>query len=165
MLQSLKPWRTDVYFNLETQKYEFLGIKYSDLSFEKGTGKYGISQEKYDSLKTIEGVAKNSVFKFTLYKQDLLFIRDVEKNFGKLLRFSSKNDTSKHYVELKPFEKSKFISEEVLIPALGKVAKSGQCIKGLNKPNLSIYKVRTDILGFKHFIKQEGERPQLTFKK
>jgi CRISPR-associated endonuclease Csn1 len=165
VLQSLKPWRTDVYFNLETQKYEFLGIKYSDLSFEKGTGKYGISQEKYDSLKTIEGVAKNSVFKFTLYKQDLLFIRDVEKNFGKLLRFSSKNDTSKHYVELKPFEKSKFISEEVLIPALGKVAKSGQCIKGLNKPNLSIYKVRTDILGFKHFIKQEGERPQLTFKK
>ncbi|HEM3588037.1 TPA: type II CRISPR RNA-guided endonuclease Cas9 [Streptococcus suis] len=165
VLQSLKPWRTDVYFNKETSKYEFLGIKYSDLSFEKGTGEYGISQEKYDSMKRAEGVAKKSIFKFTLYKQDLLFIKDIENNFGKLLRFTSKNDTSKHYVELKPYDKNKFGTEEPLLPVLGNVAKSGQCIKGLNKSNLSIYKVRTDILGYRHFIKQEGEHPKLKFKK
>ncbi|HFR3765385.1 TPA: type II CRISPR RNA-guided endonuclease Cas9, partial [Streptococcus suis] len=148
-----------------TGKYEFLGIKYSDLSFEKGTGEYGISQEKYDSIKIAEGVAKKSIFKFTLYKQDLLFIKDIENNFGKLLRFTSKNDTSKHYVELKPYDKNKFGTEEPLLPVLGNVAKSGRCIKGLNKSNISIYKVRTDILGYRHFIKQEGEHPQLKFKK
>ncbi|HFR3782981.1 TPA: hypothetical protein ACHVGW_001191, partial [Streptococcus suis] len=101
----------------------------------------------------------------TLYKQDLLFIKDIENNFGKLLRFTSKNDTSKHYVELKPYDKNKFGTEEPLLPVLGNVAKSGRCIKGLNKSNISIYKVRTDILGYRHFIKQEGEHPQLKFKK
>lgn len=29
--------------------------------------------------------------------------------------------------------------------------------------NLSIYKVKTDILGNKHFIKKEGDEPKLKF--
>lgn len=81
-----------------------------------------------------------------------------------MLRFGSKNDTSKHYVELKPLEKGTFDSEEEILPVLGKVAKSGQFIKGLNKPNISIYKVRTDVLGNKFFIKKEGDKPKLDFK-
>ena len=51
-----------------------------------------------------------------------------------------------------------------VLPALGNVAKSGQFIKGLNKPGLSIYKVRTDVLGNKFFIKKEGDKPKLDFK-
>ena len=35
VLQSINPWRTDVYYNNKTKKYEFLGLKYSDLYFEK----------------------------------------------------------------------------------------------------------------------------------
>ena len=42
VLQSLKPWRTDVYFNKNTGKYEILGLKYADLQFEKKTGTYKI---------------------------------------------------------------------------------------------------------------------------
>lgn len=43
VLQSLYPWRADVYFNLQTGKYEILGLKYSDLKYQKGTGEYGIT--------------------------------------------------------------------------------------------------------------------------
>lgn len=164
VLQSLNPWRADLYFNPDTLKYELMGLKYSDLSFENGTGKYHISQEKYDEIKEKEGIGNNSEFKFTLYRNDLILIKDIKHSCEKLLRFSSKNDTSKHYVELKPVEKGYFDSEEELLPVLGKVAKSGQFIKGLNKSGISIYKVRTDVLGNKFFVKKEGDKPKLDFK-
>lgn len=164
VLRQISPWRADIYFNPETLKYELMGLKYSDLSFEKGTGKYHISQEKYDAIKGKEGVGKDSKFKFTLYRNDLILIKDTLNNCERMLRFGSKNDTSKHYVELKPLEKGTFDSEEELLPVLGKAAKSGRFIKGLNKPNISIYKVRTDVLGNKYFVKKEGDKPKLDFK-
>lgn len=163
VLQSLKPWRTDVYFNHQTKKYELMGLKYSDLSFEKGSGKYSISNEKYNSIKRIEGVDEQSEFKFTLYKNDLILIKDSENNEQKLFRFNSRNDTAKHYVELKPYDKAKFDGQQELITILGNVAKGGQCLKGLNKSNISIFKVKTDVLGKKHIIKKEGDEPKLKF--
>lgn len=163
VLQSLKPWRTDVYFNKNTGKYEILGLKYSDMQFEKGTGKYSISKEKYENIMVREGVDKSSEFKFTLYKNDLLLLKDSENGEQILLRFTSRNDTSKHYVELKPYDKQKFEGNEPLINILGTVAKGGQCIKGLGKANLSIYKIRTDVLGNQHIIKNEGDKPKLDF--
>lgn len=166
VLQSLYPWRADIYFNLQTGKYEILGLKYSDLNYQKGTGEYGITQEKYGLIKSQEGISNESQFKFSLYKNDLILICDSVNREQQLFRFLSRTlPNQKHYVELKPFDKAKFEGGQELMSIFGAVAKGGQCIKGLNKPNLSIYKVRTDILGFKHFIKQEGERPQLTFKK
>lgn len=163
VLQSLKPWRTDVYFNHQTKKYELMGLKYSDLSFEKGSGKYSISNEKYNSIKRIEGIDEQSEFKFTLYKNDLILIKDSENNEQKLFRFNSRNDTAKYYIELKPYDKAKFDGEQELITILGNVAKGGRCLKGLNKSNISIFKVKTDVLGNKHFIKKEGEKPKLKF--
>ena len=163
VLQSLKPWRTDVYFNKNTGKYEILGLKYSDMQFEKGTGKYSISKEQYENIKVREGVDENSEFKFTLYKNDLLLLKDSENGEQILLRFTSRNDTSKHYVELKPYNRQKFEGSEYLIKSLGTVVKGGRCIKGLAKSNISIYKVRTDVLGNQHIIKNEGDKPKLDF--
>jgi CRISPR-associated endonuclease Csn1 len=165
VLQSINPWRADLYFNPKTLKYELMGLKYSDLSFEKGTGNYSISQDKYDEIKSREGISPKSEFKFTLYKNDLILIKDTINNKTLTARFNSKNDTSKHYVELKPDSKAKYDSEEVLIPVFGKVAKSGRFIKGINKTGISIYKIKTDILGRKHFIKEEGDQPKLEFMK
>ena len=68
-----------------------------------------------------------------------------------------------HYVELKPYNRQKFEGSEYLIKSLGTVAKGGQCIKGLGKSNISIYKVRTDVLGNQHIIKNEGDKPKLDF--
>ena len=163
VLQSLKPWRTDVFFNHQTEKYELMGLKYSDLNFEKGSGKYSISLEKYNSIKMNEGVSEESEFKFTLYKNDLILIKDTENNEQRFFRFASRNDTAKHYVELKPYDKAKFEGNEFLMKAFGKVAKGGQFLKGLSKSGISIFKVKTDVLGNKHFIKKEGEEPKLKF--
>ena len=164
VLQSVSPWRADVYFNKTTGKYEILGLKYADLQFEKGTGTYKISQEKYNDIKKKEGVDSDSEFKFTLYKNDLLLIKDTETKEQQLFRFLSRSmPNKKHYVELKPYSKDKFEKNETLIEILGPADKSGRCIKGLAKSNLSIFKVRTDILGNKHIIKNEGDKPKLDF--
>ena len=164
VLQSLSPWRTDVYFNHQTEKYELLGLKYADLKFEKGSGNYSISMEKYLQIKEKEGVDKQSEFKFTLYKNDLLLIKDTELEEEQLFRFLSRTmPNQKHYVELKPYDKGKFEGNQSLISLFGNVAKGGQCLKGLNKTNISIYKVRTDVLGNRHYIKKEGDAPKLEF--
>lgn len=164
VLQSVSPWRADVYFNKTTGKYEILGLKYADLQFEKGTGTYKISQEKYNAIKKKEGVDSDSEFKFTLYKNDLLLIKDTGTKEQQLFRFLSRSmPNKKHYVELKPYSKDKFEKNESLIEILGPADKSGRCIKGLAKSNISIYKVRTDVLGNQHIIKNEGDKPKLDF--
>ncbi len=164
ILQSLSPWRTDVYFNPETEKYELLGLKYADLQFEKGTGNYSINPEKYYEIKEKEGVSEQSEFKFTLYKNDLLLIKDTKTKEQQMFRFLSRTmPNQKHYVELKPYDKAKFEGNQPLMALFGNVAKGGQCLKGLNKVNISIYKVQTDVLGNKRFIKKEGDAPKLEF--
>lgn len=165
-LLSLKPWRTDVYYNMETKKYEFLGLKYADLPFEEG-GTYGISTETYNKLREKEGIGKNSEFKFTLYKNDLILIKDTETNCQQIFRFWSRTGKDnpksfeKHKIELKPYEKAKFEKGEEL-EVLGRVPPSSDRLqKNMQIENLSIYKVKTDILGNKHFIKKEGDEPKL----
>ena len=161
-LKSLKPWRADVYFNPETKRYEIMGLKYSDLRFQKG-GSYGITKEEYDVIKEDEGISNKSEFKFSLYKNDLLIVKDTVENKQAIFRFLSRTGSFKNYVELKPYDKAKFEPKEDLFK-FGKVAPSGQFVKTLSMDNISLYKVETNILGRKFIIKQEGEDPQLTFK-
>ena len=167
-LLSLNPWRTDVCYNTETRKYEFLGLKYADLCFEKG-GSYGISKVKYNKIREKEGIGKNSEFKFTLYKNDLILIKDTETNRQQIFRFWSRTGKDnpksfeKHKIELKPYEKARFEKGEEL-EVLGKVPpSSNQLQKNMQIENLSIYKVRTDVLGNQHIIKNEGDKPKLDF--
>lgn len=167
-LLSLNPWRTDVYYNTETRKYEFLGLKYADLCFEKGSS-YGISKVKYNKIREKEGIGKNSEFKFTLYKNDLILIKDTETNRQQIFRFWSRTGKDnpksfeKHKIELKPYEKARFEKGEEL-EVLGKVPpSSNQLQKNMQIENLSIYKVRTDVLGNQHIIKNEGDKPKLDF--
>ncbi len=163
ILQSLNPWRTDFYFNPKTMKYELMGIRYVDLEFEKGTCNYKISDKTYKEIKKNEGISELSLFKFTLYKNDLLLIKDTENNEEQIFRFWSRNDlSSKNKVELKPFDRSRYSGNELLITKMGKAPK--QCIKTLTYPNISIYKIKTDILGFKYYIKNEGIQPLLCYK-
>ena len=162
ILRQLNPWRTDVYFNHQTEKYELLGLKYADLQFEKRTGNYSITIDKYNEIKEKEGVSKQSEFKFTLYKNDLLLIKDTQKNEEQIFRFLSRTmPNQKNYVELKPYDKGNFEGKEII--KVFDTTSNGRCLKGLGKSNLSIYKIKTDVLGNKHFIKKEGEEPKLKF--
>ena len=139
-----------------------MGLKYSDLRFQKG-GSYGITKEEYDVIKEDEGISNKSDFKFSLYKNDLLIVKDTVENKQAIFRFLSRTGSFKNYVELKPYDKAKFEPKEDLFK-FGKVAPSGQFVKTLSMDNISLYKVETNILGRKFIIKQEGEDPQLTFK-
>ena len=161
ILQSLKPWRGDVYFNPETLKYEIMGLKYSDLCYQKG-GEYGITWEKYLEIKEREGISSKSEFKFTLYKNNVILVKDTESGEQEYFRFLSRTGTFLNYVELKPFKKNKFDSKENVFK-LGAVYPSGQFVKNINIPNISIYKIETDILGNRFIIKKEGDEPKLTF--
>ena len=98
-----------------------------------------------------------------MYKNNLILAKDTERNEQQIFRFGSRNETNFNYIELKPYDKAKFDSKEKLVK-FGTVASSGQFIKSINVDNLSLYKIETNILGRKFIIKQEGEKPQLTFK-
>lgn len=56
VLQSLNPWRTDIYYNKEEKRYIAAGLKYADLSYQKGSGNYGITVEKYQQILKTEKI-------------------------------------------------------------------------------------------------------------
>lgn len=166
ILQSLKPWRTDVYFNSETQQYELLGLKYSDLKFTNGV--YGITSEAYEKLKhgISEGgtrawkpIGKNSEFRFSLYRNNRVKIVD-EKGESLELLFASRTTSNEGYVELKPIHKSKFDSKEE-VGFYGYVS-NGRLIKKFVRDGYKLYKVNTDILGNPYYITKESDEPKLS---
>ncbi|MGM0125644.1 CRISPR-associated endonuclease csn1 [ec:3.1.-.-] [Enterococcus sp. AZ194] len=158
ILQSLKPWRTDVYFNSETEEYEIMGIKYADLQFIKGD--YGITDTRYKEIKQEEGVSDSSTFMMSLYRGDRIKVIDQETNESVELLFGSRTlPNQKGYVELKPIDRSKFESKEV-VGFYGAVTPAGQFIKKFIKKKYRLLKVNTDILGNPFYISKEGVMPQ-----
>lgn len=174
VLQSLKPWRTDVYYNPETQLYELLGLKYSDLKYNNGT--YGISPEQYENLKLGRTIKSNgeiqtlgkavispiSEFCFSLYRNDRIKIVSESGEEIELL-FGSRTTSNEGYVELKPVHKIKFDSKE-LVAFYGQMSPSGQFVKKLARNGYKIYKINTDILGTSYYIEKESTNPQLDIK-
>ena len=92
-------------------------------------------------------------------------IKDNNKQTSQLFRFWSRTGkaSERHKLELKPFDKAKFEKGESLKVLRNLYPSSSQFQENLNKSNISIYKVRTDVLGRKHFIKKEGDKPKLNF--
>ena len=156
ILQSLKPWRTDVYYNQETDEYEIMGIKYADLKYIKG--KYGIPKSKYQSLMVSEGVDTKSEFLFSLYKYDRICVSDDTKEKIELLFVSRTMPKKKGYVELKPIDRNQLDGKEVV--SVYGAASNGRLKKRLTRKGYTLYKVNTDILGNPFYIKKEGNSPK-----
>ena len=164
VLQSLNPWRSDLYYHKKDQRYIIAGLKYADLCFQKGTGDYGISFEKYQQILESEGIQltlaeiqaliennqqpKDYEFCFSLYKNDMIQWQD-EFDVVHQYRFLSRNLSSKNYIEVKPITRTKF-------------EKQAQGMKTLKKGFKEIKKVSVDILGYQHMINHE--KLQLSFK-
>ncbi|WP_125590553.1 type II CRISPR RNA-guided endonuclease Cas9 [Companilactobacillus jidongensis] len=156
VLQSLSPWRTDVYFNRNTGEYEIMGLKYSDLKFNK-SGIYGINKEKYLEIKARENVSNDSEFVFTLYRKDRIKVENLEtKENVEVLFWSRTMEKKKGYAELKPIDKSESVNT---LPIYGK-GSNGRLIKRLIPKKCKIWKVNTDILGNPFYIEKEGEEPK-----
>ena len=169
VLQSLKPWRTDVYFNPDTQQYELLGLKYADLKFTNG--EYGITEAAYEKLKhgieadeTIlwKPIGRNSEFRFSLYRNDRVKVVDDKGEEIELL-FGSRTTNNEGYVEMKPIHKSKFDGKEI-VSFYGQMAPSGQFVKKMARRGYKLYKVNTDILGNPYYTEKESDQPKLKIK-
>lgn len=156
ILQSLKPWRTDVYYNHEKQQYEIMGIKYADLKF-KGDN-YGITKVRYQEIKEEEGVSEESEFLFSLYRGDR--VRIINESSKQDLLFGSRTKPAqKGYVELKPINKSRFEGKEI-VGFYGAVTPNGQFVKRFLPKGYVLLKVNTDILGNPFYIKKESDQPK-----
>ena len=156
ILQSLKPWRTDVYYNEQTDSYEIMGIKYNDLKF--GNGKYGIPSSRYAEIKQEEKIDNNSKFVFSLYRNDRIKIESENKESVEVL-FGSRSTSNKGYVEIKPIDKYKYEGKQE-IPLYGAATPNGQMIKRLAKSGWKLWKVNTDELGNPYYIKKESNKPK-----
>ncbi len=145
-LESLKPYRSDVYYNEETKHYYIVGIKYSDIKCENGD--YVITKNNYEQLLRKEKVIdfkekmedlnnKKIFYKFSLYK-DTFF--EYEKNGESFQeRFLARQKDNKNCIETKPINKKDFDNRKQI--TLSKT-------KYIKKYNL-------DILGNKYLVDSE----------
>lgn len=136
VLTGLNPFCMEVWKNMNTGKYYFVGFKYADFQFD---GK--IKRETYEMCLRAEGVLEDGQsygeleklgFELvdTFYKNDII---KYEKN-GKYYteRFLSRTmPKQKNYIETKPIDRPKFPKQNLV---------------GLSKTTY-VEKIRTDILG------------------
>lgn len=150
ILESLKPYRTDVYYHQEKQQYCLVGIKYSDLKYKNSH--YFIDEEAYARILFQEKMIEQNQqrqdlerlgyeFLFSLYKNDLI---EYEKD-GKFYteKFWSRTKKNQNYIETKPIDAPKFID-----------TKDGRKQVGLGKTK-SLRKIRVDILGNRYYSEKE----------
>ncbi len=153
ILESLNPYRMDVYYNNQKKRYFFIGIKYSDCKFSGG--EYVLSEEAYNNALIREGLISEGqtrldleelgwFYKYTFYRNDLI---EYEKD-GKLIVecFWSKTEGKRNGIETKPVSAPKFEGNDQKQFTLAKTA--------------SIKKLYMDILGNWHYC--NGEKFKLS---
>lgn len=137
----------DVYYNEKDQKYYLIGVKYSDLKFNKGT--YIINEAAYNKTLVSEKLIKPGQtisdlerlgYKFMLsfYKNEIIeYEKDGEYYTERFL--SRTMPQKRNYIETKPLDAPNFPKQHLI---------------GLSK-TISIRKVRLDILGNRYYSGQE----------
>ena len=152
LLDSLTPFRTDVYYQPETKQYFLVGLKHSDFKFEGG--RYLISEEAYNQVLIAEKLIKEGQTRKDLEKMGIEFcltflendIIQYEKG-GKLHkeRFLSRTmPRSRNYIEKKPLERQKWEENKLRLVGLANTK--------------TIRKIRTDILGNQYVCEREKFR-------
>lgn len=147
ILESLNPYRMDVYYRESDGTYHLVGLKYADFKYIKG--RYCIDQNAYTKALIAEKILKKGQewrdlgelgyqFKLSFYKNEIIC---YEKN-GEIFeeRFLSRTmPQQKNYIETKPVNAKDFPKRHLV---------------GLTK-SASIVKIRTDILGNKYYCAKE----------
>lgn len=147
ILESLKPYRMDVYYHAEREEYRCVGIKYSDLKFSKG--EYVVNEDAYQNILVKEGLITSSQNRMDLeklgYQFMLSFYKDEIIEYEKggeyyTERFLSRTmPKQRNYIETKPVDAPEFDKRHRV---------------GLSKTK-SIKKIRLDILGNRYYCTQE----------
>lgn len=147
ILESLVPYRMDVYYNHKDERYYLVGIKQSDVICQNG--KYVIDEEAYaialrNEKMIDEGQTRSDLdglgyeFLFSFYKNEYI---EYEKNGNIYIeRFLSRTKPNqRNYIETKPIDKSSFEKQNQV---------------GLSKTT-SIKKIKSDVLGNWYLCKKE----------
>lgn len=149
ILESLNPYRMDVYYNINDKKYYFVGLKMSDLKFSDG--KYMLDMNKYNNVLVKEKMIKEGEnredllrkgyeFRLSFYKNEYIkYDKDGELYIERFL--SRTMPKARNYIETKPIDASKFPGKP-------------QNQIGLSKTEY-VSKVRVDILGNQYECKRE----------
>lgn len=139
VLESLVPYRTDVYYKETEKAYYLVGVKQSDVKCENGN--YIINEEAYARTLLNEKMIKEGQtrrdlenlgfeFRISFYKNDII---EYEKK-GEIFRerfLSRTMPKQRNYIETKPIDRAKFEKQNPI--GLGKTQK--------------ILKYRMDVLG------------------
>ena len=150
ILESLVPYRTDVYYKEEDKSYYMIGIKQSDIKFEHGVNV--IDEEAYarrlvNEKLIVQGQSRKDLtklgytFKFSFYKNDIIEYERDGKNLVSLL--SGKVEGKRNCIEINPLHRKKYDD-----------TKDGRKKVTLTKTK-HIRKYHTDILGNWYACDQE----------
>ena len=153
MLESLKPYRTDVYWNSDKQLYYLVGVRYSDICCQKG--RYMIDEIKYAEMLLREKMVQQGqdredleqlgyTFLFSLYENDII---EYEKNneiyrerfLSRIKPPSGIKPYSRNHIETKPLTAENFEKRKQVVLAKTK----------------SIKKITCDILGNCYYVENE----------
>lgn len=151
VLESLTPYRTDVYYKADLKQYFLIGIKHADIKCE--AGKYVIDEDAYARILVAENMINEGEtrkdlerlgyeFRFTLYENDII---EYERN-GEIFkeRFGSRTMQNRNYITTKPIGAPKFDNND-------------RKKFGLPKTTM-IRKYRVDILGNQYLCDKEEFR-------
>jgi len=146
VLESLKPFRADLYYDEKRKVFHLIPIKYADFKFEKG--RYILPIESYEEILRNESVLgegetmgtlkeKHISFRFSLYKNSILELIGVDGST--IYRFLAKSHNAKNYFEVKGLDKA--FKKQVYI--------------GITKKIHTCNKYNVDILGNVHKVEKE----------
>lgn len=150
ILESLVPYRMDVYYKEADKSYYMVGIKQSDIKFEHGVNV--IDEEAYarrlvNEKMIVQGQSRKDLtklgytFKFSFYKNDIIEYERDGKNLVSLL--SGKVEGRRNCIEINPLHRKKYDD-----------TKDGRKKVTLTKTK-HIRKYHTDILGNWYACDQE----------
>ncbi|WP_088816271.1 MULTISPECIES: type II CRISPR RNA-guided endonuclease Cas9 [Listeria] len=143
VLQSITPYRADVYYDEVKNQFYLIGVKYSLFSFSKQG--YLIDGKAYQELLENAQIHDEMKFCFSLYREDIIEFGEDTSSLQRY-RFWSKSESGKNRIEVKPIEKAEYPK---------------QTMPTITKKTRVFNKYQTDVLG--NLFKVEKEKdPRIT---
>ncbi|WP_099223276.1 type II CRISPR RNA-guided endonuclease Cas9 [Listeria costaricensis] len=112
VLQSITPYRADVFYESAEKRFHLIGIKYNMFHYEKES--YKINVDAYKKLLEKEGITDKMSFCFSLYRGDIIEF-GTNKDELQEYRFWSKDEGAKNKIKTKPIKEPATVTMAITI--------------------------------------------------